>query len=449
MKIIIAGAGEVGFHLAKLLSYESQDITLIDSDKESLSYADNHLDIRALKGDATSISVLEDARVSDSDLLIAVTSSETTNMTLCMLAKQLGSKRTIARISNTEFIENKEIIRFKDLGIDELISPEELAASEIQSLINQSAFNDTYEFEGGTLTMVGICLPNGALFVGKNVKDAAATFPEVHFMPIAIKRAGTQFTIIPRGDTVFQAEDQVYFITSKEGVEELYKMTGTVKKDIKNVMILGGSKVGQKTARDLCSRKFNVKLIEKDKQKATELSEQLPNALVINGDGRNVALLEEESLSAMDAFIAVTGNSETNIMSCLVAKSKEIKKTIALVENMDYFQLSHSIGIDTLINKKLLAANNIFRYIRKGEVVAMTRLNNLNAEILEFIVKPKSAVNGKYIKDIDFPRLATIGGVIRDGEGMIVLGGFKISQGDRVVVCCLPSAIPKIEKLFL
>ena len=449
MKIIIAGAGEVGFHLAKLLSYESQDITLIDSDKESLSYADNHLDIRALKGDATSISVLEDARVSDSDLLIAVTSSETTNMTLCMLAKQLGSKRTIARISNTEFIENKETIRFKDLGIDELISPEELAASEIQSLINQSAFNDTYEFEGGTLTMVGICLPNGALFVGKNVKDAAATFPEVHFMPSAIKRAGTQFTIIPRGDTVFQAEDQVYFITSKEGVEELYKMTGTVKKDIKNVMILGGSKVGQKTARDLCSRKFNVKLIEKDKQKATELSEQLPNALVINGDGRNVALLEEESLSAMDAFIAVTGNSETNIMSCLVAKSKEIKKTIALVENMDYFQLSHSIGIDTLINKKLLAANNIFRYIRKGEVVAMTRLNNLNAEILEFIVKPKSAVNGKYIKDIDFPRLATIGGVIRDGEGRIVLGDFKISQGDRVVVCCLPSAIPKIEKLFL
>ena len=214
-------------------------------------------------------------------------------------------------------------------------------------------------------------------------------------------------------------------------------------------MILGGSKVGQKTARDLCSRKFNVKLIEKDKQKATELSEQLPNALVINGDGRNVALLEEESLSAMDAFIAVTGNSETNIMSCLVAKSKEIKKTIALVENMDYFQLSHSIGIDTLINKKLLAANNIFRYIRKGEVVAMTRLNNLNAEILEFIVKPKSAVNGKFIKDIDFPRLATIGGVIRDGEGRIVLGGFKISQGDRVVVCCLPSAIPKIEKLFL
>lgn len=449
MKIIIAGAGEVGFHLAKLLSYESQDITLIDSDKESLSYADNHLDIRVLKGDATSIGILEEARVGQSDLVIGVTSSETTNLTLCMLAKQLGCKRTIARISNTEFIENKERLRFSDLGIDELISPERLAATEIQLLINQSAFNDTYEFEEGKLIMVGICLPSGAPFVGKTVKDAAETFSEVHFMPIAIKRSGTQFTIIPRGDSIFHAEDQVYFITSKEGVEELYKMTGTVKKDIKNVMILGGSKVGQKTARDLCSRKFNVKLIEKDKQKATDLAEQLPNALVINGDGRNVELLEEESLSAMDAFIAVTGNSETNIMSCLVAKSKDIKKTIALVENMDYFQLSHSIGIDTLINKKLLAANNIFRYIRKGEVVAMTRLNNLNAEILEFIVKPNSAVSGKLIREIDFPRLATIGGVIRDGEGVIALGAFKITQGDRVVVCCLPSAIPKIEKLFL
>ena len=449
MKIIIAGAGEVGFHLAKLLSYESQDITLIDSDKESLSYADNHLDIRVLKGDATSIGILEEARVGQSDLVIGVTSSETTNLTLCMLAKQLGCKRTIARISNTEFIENKERLRFSDLGIDELISPERLAATEIQLLINQSAFNDTYEFEEGKLIMVGICLPSGAPFVGKTVKDAAETFSEVHFMPIAIKRSGTQFTIIPRGDSIFHAEDQVYFITSKEGVEELYKMTGTVKKDIKNVMILGGSKVGQKTARDLCSRKFNVKLIEKDKQKATDLAEQLPNALVINGDGRNVELLEEESLSAMDAFIAVTGNSETNIMSCLVAKSKDIKKTIALVENMDYFQLSHSIGIDTLINKKLLAANNIFRYIRKGEVVAMMRLNNLNAEILEFIVKPNSAVSGKLIREIDFPRLATIGGVIRDGEGVIALGAFKITEGDRVVVCCLPSAIPKIEKLFL
>ena len=214
-------------------------------------------------------------------------------------------------------------------------------------------------------------------------------------------------------------------------------------------MILGGSKVGFKTARDLCRNRFNVKLIEKNKEKAFDLADELPNALIINGDGRNVELLEEENLGAMDAFVAVTGNSETNIMSCLVAKSKHVKKTIALVENMDYFQLSHSIGIDTLLNKKLLAANNIFRHIRKGEIVAMTRLNNLNAEILEFIVKPTSQVNGQLIRELEFPREATIGGVIRDNQGIIALGGFRITEGDRVVVCCLPSAIPKIEKLFL
>ena len=449
MRIIIAGAGEVGFHLAKLLSYESQNITLIDTHKESLVYADTHLDIRVIKGDATSISILSDAQVEKSDLVIGVTSSETTNITLCMLAKQMGSKKTIARISNTEFMDYREEIQFSALGIDELISPEELAATEIQLLMNQSAFNDTYEFENGALIMVGVSLPKDAPFIGKSVKAAASIFPELHFMPIAMQRKGTQFTLIPRGNTIFKEDDQVYFITDKKGVDELYKLTGKKKEALKNVMILGGSKVGFKATRDLCGNKFNVKLIEKNKEKAFELADTLPNALVINGDGRNVELLEEESLDSMDAFIAVTGNSETNIMSCLVEKSKNIKKTIALVENMDYFQLSQSIGIDTLINKKLLAANNIFRYIRKGEVVALTRLNNLNVEILEFIVNSGSRVSGKEIREIDFPRNAIIGGVIREGKGMVALGDFEILEGDRVVVCCLPESIRKIERLFL
>lgn len=449
MKIIVAGAGEVGFHLAKLLSYESQDITLIDSNKDSLSYADSHLDIRVLRGDATSISVLRDAQVEESDLLIAVTSSETTNLTLCMLAKQLGCKRTIARISNAEFIHNKDIINFPELGIDELISPEALAAIEIQQLLDQTAFNYTYEFEEGLLIMVGVLLPKSAPFVGKTVQEAAKIFPKLQFMPIALQRMGTQYTIIPRGNTVFKERDQVYFITTNEDVDDLYKFTGKEKKEIRNVMVLGGSRIGVKTARELSLHKFNVKLIEKNKEQAFELADVLPNTLIINGDGRNVELLEEENLESMDAFVAVTGNSETNIMSCLVAKSKNVKRTIALVENMDYFQLSQSIGVDTLLNKKLLAANHIFRYIRKGEVVAMTRLNNLNAEILEFNVKPTSHLKGKFIRELRIPKEATIGGVIRNKEGIVALGGFQIAEGDKIVVCCLPRAIPKIEKLFL
>ena len=447
MKIIIAGAGEVGFHLAKLLSYESQEITLIDTDKNSLAYANDHLDIRVIKGDATSIAILNEARINTSELFIAVTSSETTNITACVLAKELGAKQTIARISNSEFLDQTEV-GFTKFGIDELISPETLAAAEIELLLNQYGFNDSYEFEEGKLTMLSLRLSRTASFVGKTVREAAQVFPELHFVPIAIQRFGTQYTIIPRGDTEFKEGDKVVFMTSKGGDEELFELSGKVRTELKNIMILGGSKIGYKTARDLCEGRFKVKLIESDKEVAFECADDLPNALVINGDGRNVELLEEENIKEMDAFISVTGNSETNIMSCLVAKSKGVKKTIALVENMDYYQLSQSIGIDTLINKKLLAANNIFRYIRRGEVLAMTKLSNMNAELLEFEVTSKSKITQKVIKDLDFPRSAIIGGVIRNDVGIIPLGDFQIEVGDKVVVCCLPRSITKVERFF-
>ena len=449
MKIIIAGGGEVGFHLAKLLSFESLDIILIDTDKDRLNYAESHLDIKAIKGDALSLSLMKEAQVASADLFIAVTAEQATNITICALAKQMGCKRTIARISNFEFTKSKETISFQEIGVDELISPEELAVNEIQQLLDQSAFSNSYEFEEGALTLIGTRLEEYVPFVGKSVKEVASIFPDVHFMPIAIQREGTQTTIIPRGDTCFETGDTVFFITIKEGVEELYKLTGKKKTAIKNIMILGGGRIGYNTARELCDKKFKVTIVEKNKKKAFEIADLLPNALVINGDGRNIDLLDEEELSSMDAFISVTGNSETNIMSCLMAKTKNVNKTIALVENMDYFQLSYSIGIDTLINKKLLTANTIFRYIRKGDVVDMRTLNNLNVEILEFVVNAKSEVANYKIKDIDFPRTAIIGGVIKEGVGIIALGDYTILPGDRIVVCCLPRSISRIERLFL
>ena len=448
MKIIIAGAGEVGFHLAKLLSYESQEIILIDLDKERLAYAETHLDIKVVKGDITSVYVLKESNIANADLFVSVTSSQTANITSCMLAKQLGAKRTIARISNTEFIEHKDEVGFETLGIDELISPESLASSEIELLLNQSVFNDTYAFEDGALTMLGLTLSADAKIIDKQVKVAAQLLSDIHFIPIAIQRYGSHLTLIPRGDTVFKEGDRVVFITSEGGDEELCKLTGKRKTQIKDIMILGGGQIGAITAKELSKTDFNIKIVEKSKERALELADQLSNALVINGDGRNVELLEEENINAMDAFISVTGNSETNIMSCLVAKSKGVKKTIALVENMDYFALSHSIGVDTLINKKLLAANSIFRYVRKGEVVAMTKLANMKAELLEFVVKPTSRICYQFIKEVDFPRAAIIGGVIRNESGIIALGDFKIEPGDRVVVCCLPEAISKVERLF-
>lgn len=448
MKIIIAGAGEVGFHLAKLLSFESHDITLIDEIKERLTYADTRLDIRVMKGNATSISILKDANVSNTDLIIAVTSNETVNITICAIAKRLGAKRTIARINNSEFIDNKDEINFSEFGVDELISTEELASKEIKMLLNQAAFNHMHEFDQGELSLLGMILSKTAPFVGMSIKEAAATFPEIHFMPIAIQDNNSDKIEIPRGDTIFKNGDLAFFITLKQGVSELYKLTGKIKKDVHNVMIVGGSSIGKRTAKELCDKKMNIKIIEIDKSKAFELADELPNALVVLGDGRDLELLKEENIDEMDVFIGATDSPETNIMTCLVAKSKNVGKTIALAENVDYSKISHSIGIDTIINKKLLAANSIFKHVRKGDVLEMATLNNLNAEILEFKVRENSKITHKIIRELNFPKQATIGGVIRDNKGYIALGDFQIQVGDKVVVCCLIEDVAKIEKFF-
>lgn len=448
MKIVIAGAGEVGFHLAKLLSYESHDITLIDLDAERLVYAANKIDIRTMKGNATSISILREANIKLSDLVIAVTANEAINITISVLAKRLGAKRTIARINNSEFIDNKEEINFSEFGIDELISTEELASNEIKMMLNQAAFNHMHEFDEGQLTLLGIILSETAPFVGMSVKEAAATFPEVHFMPIAIQNEDSDEIKIPRGDSVFKDGDLAYFITLKEGVNELYKLTGKIKEHVHNVMILGGSNIGKRTAKELCDERLNIKILEVDKNKALELADELPNALVVYGDGRDVELLEEENIDEMDVFLAATESSETNIMACLVAKSKNVKKTIALAENIDYSKLSHSIGIDTIINKKLLAASSIFKHIRKGDVLEIATLNNLNAELLEFKVREDSKITKKIIRELNFPLNATIGGVIRNGQGIIALGDFKIQVGDKVVVSCVADALSTVEKFF-
>ena len=447
MKIIIAGAGDVGFHLAKLLSYESQDTYIIDFDGEKLDYINNHLDVITKKGDATSIKLLKEIGIDTADLLIAVTDSQNTNFTISVIGKSLGAKKTIARIDNPEFLNQCEV-DFKQFGLDFMISPQELAANEIKMLLDQSSFNDTVAFESGVFNVMGTPLTYKSQILDLTVKEAKEKFSNVDFVTIAIKRQGVSQTIIPRGDTTYQLDDQVYFCVPNYSMKDLYPIIGKTQLNIKNVMILGGSSIGEKTARNLCASNFNVKLIEKNREKAELLAEQLSNTLVINGDGRDLELLEEENIRETDAFIAVTGNSETNIMSCLVAKSKGVKKTIALVENMDYIDISQTIGIQSLINKKLIAASNIFRHIRKGEIVALANLHNIDAEVFEFEVQSDAKITKKPIKDLKIPREAIIGGIIRNEKAMMANGNLQIETGDKVIVFCLPEAINTVEKLF-
>jgi len=447
MKIIIAGAGDVGFHLAKLLSYESQDTYIVDPDGDKLNYINNHLDVFTKKGDATSIKLLKEIGISSADLLLAVTESQNTNFTISVIGKALGVKTTIARINSPEFLKN-EHIDFKNFGVDYMISPEELAAEEIKLLLSQSSFNETVAFENGLWNVMGTCLGYKSPLIDLTVKEAREKFLNVDFITIAIKRDGVSQTIIPRGDTVYHQKDQVYFSIPNYAIDDIYPIVGEKNINIKNVMILGGSGIGEKTARALCKDNFQVKLIEQKREKALLLAEDLKDTLVISGDGRDIELLEEENIREMDAFVAVTGDSETNIMSCLVAKSKGVRKTIALVENMDYMNISQTIGIDTLINKKLIAASSIFRHIRKGEILALANLHNIDAEVFEFEVRPNAKVTKDKIKNLRFPREAVFGGIIRDGKAMLSSGNFQIESGDKAIVFCLPEAISKVEDLF-
>jgi trk system potassium uptake protein len=445
MRIIIAGAGDVGYHLAKLLAYEDKNIVLIDKDAEKLRHVANTLDVATIRGSSTSFKTLEEADIARADLLIAVTSSEETNLTTAIIGKHLGAKKTIARIENVEYLLNKEKLDLRSLGIDEIISPESLAAREIKRLLKDTALTDTFDFDNGKLSLLGVIIDEESQLHGKSLHEAAYLNPENNFITVAILRHNE--TIIPRGEDTFQVADHAYFIAEPEGVQRVLDMAGKQRVGVKNIMILGGSKAGFHAARRL-GKKFNVKLIEHDKDKCFELADALPNVMVINGDARDVELLEEEGIADMDAFIAVTGNSETNIISCLVAKNHGVKKTISLVENIDYIHLSQNIGVDTMINKKLIAANFIFRYIREGNVISLTSIHGVDAEILEFVVEPGAQITRDEIKNVEFPKNAIIGGVVRRGVGYTAMGDFQIMPKDRVVVLCRPECIKKVEQLF-
>ncbi len=445
MRIIIAGAGDLGFHLAKLLAFEEQDIILIDMDNEVLDYVSNHLDVSTVKGNSTSLKVLEEANVGKADLLIAVTSSEETNIATTIIGKNLGAKKTIARISNTEFLHSKEKLDLKNIGIDEIISPESLAAKEIKRLLRDTALTDTFDFEKGMLSLIGITVDENSELRDKTLTETAYLNPDHNFTTVAILRNNK--TIIPHGDNKFIQDDHAYFIAQPDGVERVISLAGKQRMDIRNIMILGGSKAGFNTAKVL-SKKYKIKLIEQDKQKCFDLADQLSDVMIINGDGRDVELLEEEGIQDIDAFIALTGNSETNIISSLVAKNRGVQKTIALVENMDYIHLSQNIGVDTLINKKLIAANFIFRYIRKGEVLNLTSIHGVDAEILEFEVKEGSKIMDEELRNLELPKTAIVGGVIRKGRGLAVRGNFRFEPKDRVVVLSRPECIHTVEKFF-
>lgn len=444
MKIIIAGAGDMGFHLAELLAYENQDIVLIDSNQEVLDYANAHLDVLTIRGDAASSRILEQADAEDADLVLAVTTSETTNLITAMLAKKMGARQTVARVARPEYTEPGQKEFFRQLGVDSVMSPFELAAEEITRLVRQCSFTDVFEFEEGKINLVGISVNESSPLLNRKVGEAQV-WTELNLRPIAILR-GAQ-TILPEAETFLHRNDHVYFLTDQPNICKVEELAGTQKVKVRNVMIVGSTPLALATAKRL-EKDYNVTLIEKDKNRCKELSEELNDTLIINGDSSNIDLLEEEGLDNTDVFIALTPNSETNIITSLSAKSHGVSKTIAQVENKEYIHLSHEIGVDTLINKKLIAANNIFRFVRKGKIEAITSLHGVDAEVIEFVVHKQNQLTRKPLRALPFPKTALIGGIIRGNQGMLPNDDFQLEVNDRVIVFALPQAIGKVEQLF-
>ena len=445
MRIVIAGMGDVGYHLAKQLSNEEHDIIAIDMDQERLSYSDSMADILTINGSSTNISVLKEARVDKADLFVAVTSFEEVNVTSAILAKKLGARKTIARISNSEYLDENVDIKFSEIGIDFMIYPEELAAREMVNLILRSAATDVMDFEGGKLSVIGLRLDKDAPVIRKSILDIAKEFESFDFRVVALHRNFR--TIIPKGNDRFLPNDQVFIISKPEGNSIIMKLAGKEDINFDNIMILGGSKIGRRVA-ELLEDKMTVKLIESDEEKSLKLADTLTKTLVIKGDGRDIDLLAQEGIIDVDAFVAVTEDAETNIITCLLAKHLGVKKAIGLVDKVEYIPLTQTIGLDSLINKKLIAANNISRFIRKSEVVELSTLEGIDADIMEYVVQPNSLITKKPIKDLNFPKEAIIGGIIRGEESMIAVGDTRIQNGDKVVVFSLPGGVKQTEKFF-
>ena len=445
MKIIIAGAGDVGSHLAKLLSSEFHDIYLIDKNEERLNSISSQFDVFIIPGDAKSVEIMEQKLISSCDLLIAVTSSEETNMLICILGKKLGAKHTIARINDDNIIKENREHFYNDLGINTLISPTHLASLEIKRLIHQSAFTDDIEFEQGKLTVFGISLSSNSILINKTVRESADLNPNLTFKPLALHR--DNLTLLVSGETILKENDIVYFISLKESIDNIIKICGKHKFKVKDVMIIGGSRIGLNTA-ELLEKDFRVTLVEKDKKRCEEMASTLKSTLVVNINGHDVKMLEEEGLTETDALVSVTADSEMNIMTSLVGKSHGIKKTIARIENFDYINLSQSIGVDTLINKKIIAADNIFKFVRKGNVSSVANLHGTDAEIIEFIVKSGTKITKKPLNQLNFPSLSKIAGVIRDGNPIIPFGDFQLQENDQTIVFSLTESIKKIEEFF-
>ena len=446
MKIIIAGAYAIGTHLAKLLSRNNHDIVLMDENEERLDGLGSDVDVLTYHASPTSIKALKEIGTSHANLFIAVTPDENKNLTSCMLASGLGAKKTVAKVDNYEYVAPELKEHLNKVGITSIVFPEMLAARDITNGLKMSWVRQRWDVHDGALVMLGIKLRESCEILNQPLKEISGPNDPYHI--VAIKRGDE--TIIPRGEDELKLYDLAYFMTTRNYIPYIRKIVGKEHYvDVKNVMIMGGGSTAVRACLTM-PEYMNVKLIEKNEKRCELLNEVLDTdqTMVINGDGRDMQLLMEEGIKNTQAFVALTENAETNILACLTAKRMGVRKTVAMVENIDYVSMAESLDIGTIVNKKAMAASHIYQMMLDADVANIRFLMTANADIAEFIAQQGSKVTRKKVFELGLPKGATIGGLVRNGEGMLVSGGTQIKAGDIVVVFCHNMNISKIEKYF-
>ncbi|MBT8335241.1 MAG: Trk system potassium transporter TrkA [Gemmatimonadetes bacterium] len=446
MKVLIVGAGEVGFHLARRLSEENQDVILIESDPERADFAAQQLDVLTITGNGASLPVLERAGVRGARMLLAVTSQDEVNLISCLAASRMGVRYTIARISNPEYYERGSVLSREALGIDLLINPERECALETYQLLHSAAANDVAQFADGRVQLLGVVVREGAPVAGKTLAEIGAELDEFHFVTVAIVRDGQ--TIVPRGSDRIETGDQIYLLSPTVEVNSIPPLAGYDHQPLRRVMIAGGSAEGEYLAELLEHHGVACTILDHDRRRCLELAEHLPRALVLHADATDLELLEMEGVSGIDGFVAATGHDETNMLSSLLAKTVGARKVVSLVNKFDYLPIVPKVGIDAAVSPRMATVNAILRYVRRGRVLTVASLKGIDAEAIEFNVAASASVSGQVIRDLHLPHGSLIGTIMRGDEIIIPRGDVEIRAGDEVIVFALPDAISEIERRF-
>ena len=445
MKIVVIGAGEVGFQLSKVLSEEDFDITIIEISKERVQRASENLDVITVRGDGASPDILREADVEKADVVVAVTRVDEVNLIASQLSHELGANKIIARLRNTEYSEKGSLIRPERFGIDKVIHPEMAATAEINRLVRQTSATSIVDFEGGRLQLIGIRLDSGCPIIAQSLDAVQSKNGSLAFNAVGIIRG--KDTIVPHGKTEFEINDICYFLVRKEQVETLMYMVGKPVRETRNVMILGGGKIGRAVAYDL-QEEINVRLVDKNRDKAQMLASELNKTLVLNGDGTDIEFLRLENLEELDSYIALTENEQTNLLSALLAKHLGARQTMIHVSTPEYIPAMKMIGLDAVVSKNMCTVNEILEYIKSDEKLVVTNFEDIDVEAVEFSPEPGSKITQKPLGEISFPTASVIGAINHHGHVSIAHGDTEITDEDTVLVFSLPDSIPKVEKLF-